>query len=173
MRVLQVIALIALASCCAAASAVINSDTTGVTKIKSGVDVPFRMLAADHKQTTRSLRRYDDELAQPDSENEDEERAINISDKVDDVVSKVDDVVGMAGKEAKASSKLEALIKKHADEFVDMAARSTLVTKLSERYKYADKLSLSALKQLDEIEKVRLADIEKGIKGTKKTADGM
>ncbi|KAG6946721.1 hypothetical protein JG688_00015887, partial [Phytophthora aleatoria] len=175
MRVLQLIALIALASSCAAASAATNSDTTGVAKIKTGVDVPSRVLAANHKQTKRSLRRY-----------EDEERAINTSDKVDDVV-------GVAGKEAKASSKLEALIKKHADEYAEyaartkklaakstqvdevaeMAARSTLVTELSERYKYADKLSLSALKQLDEIEKVRKLDIEKGIKGTKTTADGM
>ncbi|RAW35400.1 hypothetical protein PC110_g8318 [Phytophthora cactorum] len=182
MRVLQLIALIALASSCAAASAATDSDTTGVAKIKTGVDVPSRVLAANHKQTKRSLRRY-----------EDEERGIPISDKLDDVVSKVDDVVGVAGKEAKATSKWEALIKKNADkitaiaarakklsvkstqvdEVAEMAARSALVTKLSERYNYADKLSLSALKQLDEIEKVRLVDIEKGIKGTKTTANGM
>ncbi|KAG6943937.1 hypothetical protein JG688_00017357 [Phytophthora aleatoria] len=162
MRVLQLIALIALA-----ASVATESDA--------------RVLAADHKQTKRSLRQYDpEELGEVNSKNEERVSTGMIDDVVtkagglvDDVMGKVDDVAGKAGQAGKASSKLKELVTKNMGKLEDMAAHSSLVERLSGRYKYADKLSLSALKQLDEIEKVRLVDIEKGIKGTKTTANGM
>ncbi|KAG3100007.1 hypothetical protein PI124_g15526 [Phytophthora idaei] len=162
MRVLQLIALIALA-----ASVATESDA--------------RVLAADHKQTKRSLRQYDpEELGEVNSKNEERVSTGMIDDVVtkagglvDDVMGKVDDVAGKAGQAGKASSKLKELVTKNMGKLEDIAAHSSLVERLSGRYKYADKLSLSALKQLDEIEKVRLVDIEKGIKGTKTTANGM
>ncbi|KAF4032579.1 NUDIX domain-containing protein [Phytophthora infestans] len=177
MKVLQLIALTALVSSCVAASA---ADPSGLAKTKSDVDVLSRVLA-DHEQTNRSLRRYDLEGLDSVNSNREERNSITMVDDVvtkasglvDDVMGKTDDVVGKAGQFGKVPTKLRDVATKNMDKIKEMTARSALVKTLTGRYDYAEKLSLSALKQLDDIEKVRAVDIKKGIKGSKETPDGM
>ncbi|KAF4044504.1 NUDIX domain-containing protein [Phytophthora infestans] len=154
MRVLQLICLVALISRCAADTATTNSHTASTLKINSDADAVSRVLAADRRQATRSLRQFDhDELAGGDAE--DQERGISISGPVEKMVTKFRDG-------------LNAVLSKNP-----VRLRASLVEQLSKTYSYADKLSTSTLKQLEHIEKLRAADIKKGVKGSKATPGGM
>ncbi|ETN02807.1 hypothetical protein PPTG_15549 [Phytophthora nicotianae INRA-310] len=174
MRVLQLIALIALVSSCAASV----PTSSGLVKISSGAEVLSRVLAGDHKQTKRSLRRNDpDELDGLDSTKEDrattgmlDDFLVKVGGVLDDAVGKTDDLALKAGQQGKPWSRLKDLVAKN--KIKDLAERSPLVEKLS-KYDFAPKVSLSTLQQLDDIEKVRLVDLKKGVKGTKETPDGM
>ncbi|ETM99058.1 hypothetical protein PPTG_19047 [Phytophthora nicotianae INRA-310] len=178
MRVLLLFVVIGYLLSYAAASAAIDAGTTGVVKENSEVGLLSYAIAGGDKQVKRSLRLDNhDELAKLDSK--DEERVP--SGMVDDVVAKV------------GQSKLNDLIKKNLDEFAGFAAQgkkllgksseatknwgklkaSVLRGKLKPAYEYADQLSLSTLQQLDEIQKLRKVDIKNGVKGSKKTPDGM
>ncbi|POM81533.1 Hypothetical protein PHPALM_481, partial [Phytophthora palmivora] len=144
MRVQSVLFFIFIASTAFAAA---DSTTTSIATIQSD-ELSSRVVIADHKQVKRSLRRYiPGEL---DSANEEDRGAL---DKVDDVVTKLDDV---AGKQKKLTPKWDALVKKNLEQLSTMGA---LAKKLSGKYEDAYKLSLPTLKQLDEIEKLRVNDI--------------
>ncbi|ETN20071.1 hypothetical protein PPTG_03159 [Phytophthora nicotianae INRA-310] len=164
MSSLQLFVLVVLGLCCAAASSLTNVDPTNIY-LDTNV-----MVAADHKQGKRSLRQYTAyDLDEGDSE--DEERGVNISEQLDGVLSKVDDAVGKAGK---APSKLDALIMKNVDEFAKFADEHARLSKeLFGKYPRANELSLSTLRQLEKIEKVREMDIKNGLKGNKVEPDGM
>ncbi|KAL3657160.1 hypothetical protein V7S43_017954 [Phytophthora oleae] len=193
MRVLSLVALLAFVSAQFGAA---NGDRTGIAAVNSDTDLLPRVLAAEYKQDKRSLRRYDpDELDERDSEeeadseeevdSEEEERgAIFGLEKVDDVVSKVaktDDAVSKAAKAddfvekaGKASTQWKALMQKNLK---PLAETGVLVKKLRTNALYKDveleKLSLLALRQLDDVERIRVVDIKNKVKGTKATADGM
>lgn len=150
MRVLQLIYVAALVLRCAAVKTATKPHTTSTVKINSEADAVSRVLAT---QTTRSLRQFDQEkLAEDDDE--DEERGFSISGPVETIVTK-------------ARTGLKSVLTKISIE------RVLLASQLSERYPYAQGLSLSTLKQLATIEKLRKIDIEKGIKGSKLTPGSM
>ncbi|POM77584.1 Hypothetical protein PHPALM_5013 [Phytophthora palmivora] len=154
MRVQSVLLFVFIASTAFAAA---DSTTTNIATVQSN-ELSFRWITADRKQVKRSLRRYDpDEL---DSEDEEDRGAF---DKVDDVVTKLDDV---AGKQQQLTAKLDALILKNLDEF---SMTGDLAKKLSGKYEDAYKLSLPTLKQLDEIEILRVDDIATYSKETGKS----
>ncbi|KAI9988517.1 hypothetical protein PInf_021948 [Phytophthora infestans] len=150
MRVLQLIYVAALVLRCAAVKTATKPHTTSTVKINSEADAVSRVLAT---QATRSLRQIDQEkLAEDDDE--DEERGFSISGPVETIVTK-------------ARTGLKSVLTKISIE------RVLLASQLSERYPYAQGLSLSTLKQLATIEKLRKIDIEKGIKGSKLTPGSM
>ncbi|KAL3658663.1 hypothetical protein V7S43_016299 [Phytophthora oleae] len=134
-----------------------GSETAGTAVVDPAAELSI--------QVKRSLRRY----------NGDEDRGALIGlEKVDDALSKAtkaDDVVGKTGK---ASSKLKTLLLKNLHE---LAEHAKLTGRLSSSKLYKDvaleKMSLSTLRQLDDIEIVRMSDIKNGIKGTKDTPNGM
>ncbi|ETM01635.1 hypothetical protein L917_01797 [Phytophthora nicotianae] len=195
MRVLQLIILIGFASSLAVAAASTDFGTTGVVKVGS-VNHLSRVLFAD--KAKRSLRRSDLDK-QPETDSDDEERGG--LDKVDDVVSKVDDLAGHAGKGqsnldaliqknydefaefatqgkklgkglefAQTGGKLKTLATKYKAELTEW---SKLIKQLRGQYPEADKLTLSTLRQLGEIEDMRKVDVANKLKGTKSTPDGM
>ncbi|KAG7384469.1 Nudix hydrolase 3 [Phytophthora pseudosyringae] len=159
MRVLSLVALVTfLSAACVAA----DSDKT---RIAADVDIVSRELASGPKQVKRSLRRY---------EADGEERILPGLEKLDDVMSKVTKVDDIAAKAANPSGKLSTLVRKNKGNLAEYAA---LVKKLSTSKVYKDvnldTMSLSVLRQMDDVEKVRAVDIKNGLKGTKATADGM
>ncbi|KAK1943061.1 Nudix hydrolase 21 [Phytophthora citrophthora] len=119
-----------------------------------------------------------------DSEEEEREAITPVLGKVDDMVSKViksDDMVSKAAKAddvvekaAKATSKWKALVQQNLNR---LGETGKLVKKLKANDLYKnialEKMSLSALRQLDDIEDLRKLDIKNKIKGTKTTPDGM
>ncbi|KAF4029395.1 NUDIX domain-containing protein [Phytophthora infestans] len=174
MRVLGLVTLIALVSTCSGVLTATDIDIHGAAKVNSVALT--RLLAGDHTQTKRFLRR--DDLADLDSE--DEERGLekmSCRSNLDALIVKnYDEFAKFArGKKllnkgvdvAKSGGKLKAMLTKYKTEW------ATLITKLKDRYPDASKLSLSTLKQLDEMENIRKVDIANGVKGSKKTADGM
>nr|QMU24834.1 PaRXLR10 [Phytophthora agathidicida] len=87
MRVLSLMALIALVSSCTAA--ISDLDKTGVAALNSEIATLSRALAADHTQVKRSLRRYDfNELDDVDPEGE-ERQGGQVYQKVDEITEKV------------------------------------------------------------------------------------
>uniref|UniRef100_H3GDP9 RxLR effector protein n=1 Tax=Phytophthora ramorum TaxID=164328 RepID=H3GDP9_PHYRM len=113
MRVLSLVALIALVSSCEAASAVSNSDKVEVAKLDSGIASLPRALAEHNDQIKRSLRRHDyDELAEVDSGNGERMGGAQL---IDDVITKADDVVMKATvAEQKLPSKWTSVLKKYS-----------------------------------------------------------
>ncbi|KAG1695355.1 hypothetical protein DVH05_020392 [Phytophthora capsici] len=91
--------------------------------------------------------------------------------KVDDILTKTEKASRKAGK---VPSGLKNLLLRNIDEF---AEHSKLAKKLSGLKLYKDagleKMSLSTLRQLDDIEVKRVSDIKNGITGNKDTPGGM
>ncbi|KAK1943136.1 Nudix hydrolase 21 [Phytophthora citrophthora] len=105
-------------------------------------------------------------------ESGDEDRgALTDLGKMDDVLSKTEKA---SRKAVTVTSKWKTLVLRNIDELVE---HSRLTQKLSGLKLYKDvgleKMSLSTLRQLDDMEVMRLSDIKNGIKGTKTTPDGM
>ncbi|OWZ02474.1 RxLR effector protein [Phytophthora megakarya] len=154
MRALSVFTLITVASL-----ALLIADSTKLDSAMVHSDIKTIPLSVDvdHSQVKRTLRRY--------ISNDNEERGMvgnvdAVATKLDDVATKLDDVTGISKfddmvTKTKKLPQLD-LIAKHLDE---IAEKSALGTKLSSRYKNADRLSLPTLRQLDEIEKLRATDI--------------
>nr|AEI75283.1 Avr3b-L3 [Phytophthora ramorum] len=159
MRVLSLVALIALVSSCEAASAVSNSDKVEVAKLDSGIASLSRALAEHNDQIKRSLRRHDyDELAEVDSG--DGER-MGGAQLIDDVITKVDDVVTKATvAEQKLPSKWTSALKKFR-----LANPKTPMQIV--RAKYPKGLSSSTMRQLVQTEIQRADDIANGVKMVK------
>ncbi|POM68805.1 Secreted RxLR effector peptide protein [Phytophthora palmivora] len=158
MRVLYVSTLVTVLSIAVTAVDSADSIKADVTTVQSNVELLSRVLAINHKQVKRSLRRYiPGEL---DSADEEDRGAL---DKVDDIVTKLDDV---AGKQKKLTPKWDALVKKNLEQ---LSTTGALAKKLSGKYEDAYKLSMSTLKQLDEIEKLRVNDIATYSKETGKS----
>ncbi|POM78640.1 Secreted RxLR effector peptide protein [Phytophthora palmivora] len=89
---------------------------------------------------------------------DDEERGI--AEKVDDAVTKLDDI---AGKGKGLTPKWNALFQKNLDEF---SGKTALANKLSNKYDNTIKMSMSTLKQLDDVETRRVKDIVRYSKET-------
>ncbi|OWZ04299.1 RxLR effector protein [Phytophthora megakarya] len=156
MRVLSVLTVITTVSFAlvTAASTKFDAPTS-----RSDIELATRV-SVDHNQVNRVLRRFIPN---------DEERGV--VDKVDDVVTKLDDVTGIrkvddATGKAKVTSHLDTLMLKNLHELSEQAA---LGIKLSSKYKNAGQLSLPTLRQLDEIEILKKADVAKYSKETGKS----
>ncbi|OWZ04320.1 hypothetical protein PHMEG_00023796 [Phytophthora megakarya] len=155
MRVLSVLAWVALV-----ASTATRSTKADISAIKANVNHTPRELASEHSQVKRSLRYL------PSHSNYEDTEDRTIGDKVDDVVMKLDDVTGLnklddaTGKAKKLVPKLDDALMKNLDGFQTYVTRSALVNQLKGKYKYADELDLSTLKQLSVIEARRPEDIK-------------
>lgn len=157
MQTIQLIIFVAFVLSRAAASISSFSDPTSIVNINHDANRLSRALAAGQNQTQRSLRQHEGE----------DRGAI---DKADEVVSKMKALMGTA---KNVPNNLAALIAKRSKTAGEFVRRPFLVSKLSKRYNIADQLSFSTLKQLDKIDNMRIVDIKNGIKGNKKTPNGM
>ncbi|OWZ07338.1 RxLR effector protein [Phytophthora megakarya] len=124
----------------------IESYNTHVAIAHSTIGAVHPIQITGQKQHSRSLRQY---IANESSSDKEERGAV---DKVDDIVTKLD---GAVDKAKLITPKLDYMIMKNLGEF----SREALVQKLSSKYSGAAKLSYSTLKQLDEVEKLRVGDI--------------
>ncbi|KAG1695416.1 hypothetical protein DVH05_020454 [Phytophthora capsici] len=186
MRVLSLVTLLAFVSAQLIAA---NADRTGIAAVDSNTALLPRVLGVESKRT---LRRYDpSEFDSEEAVDSDEEAdPVEVADSDEEVVSEGEERVGIPGMEkvaskatkaddmvpnaAKGAMKWKILVQKNMGQLVETAK---LVKKLKVGSFYSnvelEKMSLSALRQLDDIQQLQKADIKSNVFGTKATANGM